>query len=55
MSKLLTDNTLTQPVRSTAFFADERSGFPSAAHMLDSRVWFEEGKGGALELPRSGG
>ncbi|ELY22294.1 terminase TerL endonuclease subunit [Vreelandella titanicae] len=50
MSKLLTDNTLRQPVRSTAFFADERSGFPSAAHMLDSRVWFEEGKGGALEL-----
>lgn len=50
MSKLLTDNTLAQPMRATPFFHDLRSGFPSAAHMLDSRVWFEEGKDQTLEL-----
>lgn len=50
MSKLRTDSTLAEPRESTPFFADSRSGFPSAAHMLDSRVWFEEGKGQALEL-----
>lgn len=50
MSKLLTDKTLAQPMPATHFFPDSKSGFPSAAHLLDSRVWFEEGKGLALEL-----
>lgn len=32
------------------FFSNSPSGFPSAAHMLDSRLWFEEGKDQSLEL-----
>lgn len=50
MSKLLTDNTLAQPMTASPFFQDSPSGFPSTAHFLDSRVWFEEGKGQSLEL-----
>jgi hypothetical protein len=50
MSKLLTDNTLAQPMSDTHFFPDSRSGFPSVAHILDSRMWLEEGKGQTLEL-----
>lgn len=50
MSKLLKDDSLAQPMPATHFFPDLKSGFPSAAHMLDSRVWFEEGKGQTLEL-----
>lgn len=50
MSQLLTDSSLAEPMKAKPFFDDARSGFPSAAHMLDSRVWFEEGKGQALEL-----
>lgn len=50
MSQLLTDSSLAEPMKATPFFDDARSGFPSAAHLLDSRVWFEEGKGQALEL-----
>lgn len=32
------------------FFPNTPSGFPSAAHMVESRLWFEEGKSQALEL-----
>lgn len=38
MSKLLTDNTLAQPMPARPFFADERSGFPSAAHIYIARA-----------------
>ncbi len=38
------------PLPGTHFFDNDRSGFPSAEHMLQSRLWFEEGASGKLEL-----
>lgn len=38
------------PLPGTTFFDSGSSGFPSAEHMLQSRLWFEEGASGKLEL-----
>lgn len=46
MSQVHTDIALAEPTRATPLFADSLTGFPSAAHMLDSRVW----QGQVIEL-----